>query len=58
MTALPDRSDERHLRLVWSQDEPELETPAPSLNWGCLGAVAASLLVWTLLVAAGVFFLA
>lgn len=57
MTALPDRSDERHLRLVWSQDEPELETP-PSLNWGCLGAVAASLLVWTLLVAAGVFFLA
>lgn len=57
MTALPDRSDERHLRLVWSQDEPELETP-PSWNWGFLGAVVGSLLVWTLLVAAGVFFLA
>lgn len=51
MTARP----RRHLHLIHSRpDEPEPELEA--VNWGCLVAVAASLVVWALIIAGVVLF--
>ena len=59
MTALPREDRPRHLHLVHSQDEAELEQPVyrPAWNWALALAIGACLGVWAIVVAGVVMLL-